>query len=172
MTSSRVHAAPIGRAEVVRRQALSRRARLGLVFDLVLFVSFGVAYTFNFTGLSLHEWFGLAFGTALFMHLTLHWDWALQTTRRLVSTTGRRRVMWVVDLLLLVDMVLCVTSGIAISTVAIPALGLPTAAGSGYWSELHMRTASFAVVLIALHIGLDFRWLMGVIRRVRRNAGR
>ena len=141
------------------------RSRLDLGFDLVLFLSFGIAYTFNFTGLTVHEWFGLAFGAALLLHLTLHWDWALQTTRRLFSRVGRRRVMWVVNALLLIDLTLCVASGIVISAVAMPALGIHTAADSGYWRELHTRTASATIVLIALHIGLDYRWILSVARR-------
>jgi hypothetical protein len=75
-----------------------------LVLDTLLFIAFGIAYTFNFTGLSLHEWFGLAFGLALLVHLTLHWDWVVRTTARMFSTNGRRRFMWLVNLLLLIDL--------------------------------------------------------------------
>jgi hypothetical protein len=147
------------------RPSVSLRSRFDLVFDLVLFLSFGIAYTFSFTGLTIHEWFGLAFGVALLTHLTLHWDWVLQTTRRMFSRVGRRRVMWMVNSLLLIDMSLCVASGIAISVVAMPALRIHTVADSGYWRELHSRTASLAIFLIALHIGLDYRWIVSVSRR-------
>jgi hypothetical protein len=145
---------------------LSLRSRFDFALDVVLFGAFGVAYTFNFTGLSLHEWFGLAFGLALLVHLTLHWDWVVRTTRHMFSRIGRRRLMWIVNVLLFVDMTLCVASGIAISQVAIPALGFGTARGSGYWTELHIRTADAAIVLIALHIGLDWRWILNVGRRM------
>ena len=135
------------------------------MFDFVLLVAFVIAYSFNFTGLSLHEWFGLAFGLALLVHLTLHWDWVVRTTRNMLSTSGRRRVMWAVNLLLLFDMTLCVGSGIMISEVAIPALGIHVS-GGGYWNELHARTADAAIVLIAIHVGLDWRWIVNVTRRL------
>jgi Domain of unknown function (DUF4405) len=144
---------------------VSLRSRVDLVFDLVLFLSFGIAYTFDFTGLTIHEWFGLAFGVALLTHLTLHWDWVIETTRRMFSRVGRRRITWAINVLLLIDMAICVASGIAISAVAMPALGIHTAPDSGYWRELHTRTASVAIVLIAVHIGLDYRWIASVSRR-------
>ena len=153
-------------AEAALRRTNYIRSRFDLVFDFVLLVAFVIAYSFNFTGLSLHEWFGLAFGLALLVHLTLHWDWVVRTTRRVLSTSGRRRVMWAVNFLVLVDLTLCVVSGIAISAVAIPALGFHTANGSGYWTELHKRTADAAIVLIAIHVGLDWRWIVNVTRRL------
>jgi len=70
---------------------------------VVLLLAFVIAYSFKFTGLSVHEWFGLAFGLALLVHLTLHWDWVLRTTRRILSASGRRRVMWAVNFLVLLD---------------------------------------------------------------------
>jgi hypothetical protein len=151
---------------VVTRRSVSLRTRIDIGLDVALFLGFGIAYSFFFTGLPVHEWFGLAFGVALLTHLTLHWDWVLQATKRLFSKTGRRRFVWAINLLLLVDMTLCVASGIAISAAAIPALGIQTAQASGYWTELHTRTASAAIVLIALHIGFDFRWIVSVVRRL------
>jgi hypothetical protein len=149
-----------------QRRAVSPRSRFDLIFDLVLFVGFAVAYTFNFTGLAIHEWFGLGFGAGLLVHLTLHWDWVVGTTKRLFTTPGRRRVMWFFDLLLLVDLTLLIASGVMISVVAIPALGFRTAAPSGYWTSLHVRTAEVAIVLIAIHVALDWRWVSSTTRRI------
>lgn len=74
--------------------------------------------------------------------------------------------MWFVDLLALVDLTLLVTSGIMISVVAIPALGFRSAAPSGYWTSLHIRSAEVAVVLIAIHVALDWRWVSSTTRRI------
>jgi hypothetical protein len=147
------------------RSKVSSRTRFDFFLDLTLLLAFGVAFTFSFTGLSIHEWFGLAFGLALLVHLTLHWDWVVRTTRTMLSTTGRRRVMWVVNFILMLDLTLCVASGILISEVAIPALGIHLAGVGGYWTTLHARTADAAIVLIAVHIGLDWRWIITVVRR-------
>ena len=56
--------------------------------DVALLLGFGVAFTFSFTGLTIHEWFGLEFGLALLVHLTLHWDWVVRTTRGTFSHRG------------------------------------------------------------------------------------
>ncbi len=168
-----VDAEPAARAVVAPpRPRVSLRSRCDFVFDAVLLMAFAIAYTFNLTGTAIHEWFGLAFGLALLVHLTLHWDWVLRTTRRMFTTAGRRRLMWIVNALLLVDLTFCVASGILISEVAIPALGLRIAGVGGFWSELHTRTADAAIVLIAVHVGLDWRWLVTVAKRWRaRSSG-
>ena len=153
-----------------RGNALSIRARFDLVFDALLFVAFGVAYTLDFTGLPVHEWFGLAFGMALIVHLTLHWEWVVRTTKRFSATTGRRRIMWLINLMLLLAMTLCVASGIMISVDAIPSLGIATSETSGYWRALHVRTAELAIPLIAAHVALDWRWVVTVTRRMVRSG--
>ena len=63
----------------LRSRVLSMRSRFDLVFDAVLLLSYGVAHTFRFTGIAIHEWFGLGFAVGLLGHLTLHWDWVKRT---------------------------------------------------------------------------------------------
>jgi hypothetical protein len=153
----------------VARSMISPRTKVDLFLDAWLLLAFGVAFTFSFTGLNIHEWFGLTFGLAILIHLTLHWDWVVRTTWGLMSTTRRRRLMWVVNAVLLLDMTLCVASGILISEVAIPSLGIRLAGVGGYWTTLHARTADAAIVLIAVHIGLDWRWINTVVKRTARS---
>ena len=150
------------------RSRVSLRTRVDLFLDAALLLAFGVAFTFSFTGLTIHEWFGLAFGLALLIHLTLHWDWVVRTTRRMLATTGRRRLMWVINFVLMLDLTLCIASGILISEVAIPSLGIHLAGVGGYWTTLHSRTADAAIVLVAVHVGLDWRWIVTVVRRMTR----
>jgi hypothetical protein len=150
------------------RSRVSLRTWVDLFLDTALLLAFGVAFTFRFTGLTIHEWFGLAFGLALLIHLTLHWDWVVRTTRGMLSTAGRRRLMWVINFILMLDLTLCIASGILISEVAIPSLGIHLAGVGGYWTTLHSRTADAAIVLIAVHIGLDWRWIVTVVRRTTR----
>lgn len=68
--------------------------------------------------MEIHEWLGIALGVALVLHLTLHWDWVLRTTRRVVSPRGHDKLIWLVNLALLLAMTLCVTSGVLISRIA------------------------------------------------------
>jgi len=67
-----------------RRRALAR-TRVDFWLDATILVGFILAYSFGFTGPVIHEWLGLALGLVLLVHLTLHWDWVVRTTRRLVT---------------------------------------------------------------------------------------
>jgi Domain of unknown function (DUF4405) len=64
----------------------------------------------------------------------------------------------VVNLALLFAMTLCVASGIAISRVALPELGLYTLQ-SPFWFRLHALTAEVTVGLVPVHVALRWRWI-------------
>jgi hypothetical protein len=148
-----------------RRSRVPVRTRLDFWLDLVLFMAFTVDYAFRFTGLSIHEWLGLGFGSALVVHLALHWDWMLKTTRGLLDKlAGRERLRWIVDLGLLLSMMLCVASGVLISRSALPTIGLHPK-DDAFWRSLHTTTADIAVFLVALHVALNWRWILIVGRR-------
>src|SRR5579863_8092501 len=83
-----------------RRRVLAR-SRIDFWFDAVLLVTFTLAYSLRFTGIATHEWLGIGLGAALLVHLTLHWDWVVRTTRKLLRPGGRERFIWLVNLLLL-----------------------------------------------------------------------
>ena len=150
----------------VRQRRVPARTRLDFWLDLALLVAFALDYSFQFTGLSIHEWIGLGFGVALLLHITLHWDWVLRTTKRVFGRlAGRERLRWVVDLALLFVMTLCVASGVLISRSALPALGITPAAGA-FWTGLHTTSADITVALVGLHVALSWRWCLTVGRRI------
>ena len=139
----------------------------------MLFLGFVFVYSDDFTGLGLHEWIGIAFGTALLVHLSLHWDWVVRTTRHMFTASGRRRFMWLMNFMLAADLVLCIGSGIVISGLRI--FGV-TFSGDEFWASLHGTTAVVAIALIGIHVGLDWRWMTNALRRMttrprRRPAG-
>lgn len=141
------------------------RMRLDFWLDAVLLVAFLVAESFGLTGDAIHEWLGLGLGLALLVHLTLHWDWVLSASGRLLRRGGRDRMLWAVNLTLLVAMTLCVASGVLISRVALPYLGV-LAPGGEFWTRLHSITAVLTIALVGVHVGLRWRWLTAVGRRL------
>jgi len=149
-----------------RRRNLSLRSRFDFILDSILLIAYGVVFSWNFTGGKWHEWLGLALGLALLVHLTLHWDWVIRTVRRIATTTGRRRWTFIVNLLLTFDLVLCVGSGIMISRFAIPSLGINSLRPSENWTNIHDKSADIAIVLIALHVAIDWRWIINVTKRM------
>jgi hypothetical protein len=148
-----------------RRARVAARTRLDFWFDAVILIGYTVAYSYGWTGVVIHEWLGIGLGIALLLHLTLHWDWVVRTTRRLLRPSGPDKLIWAVNLALLFAMALCVASGIAISRVALPELGLYTLQ-SPFWFRLHVLTAEVTVGLVPVHVALRWRWIAGVGRRL------
>jgi hypothetical protein len=146
-----------------RRRVLAR-TRLDFWLDALLLVSYTLAYSLGFTGIATHEWLGIGLGVVLLVHLTLHWDWVIRTTRKLLRPGGRERFIWLINLMLLLTMTLCIASGILISEVALPTLGIAVPASS-FWRQLHDTTATLTLILVPIHAALRWRWIAGMARR-------
>ncbi len=146
-----------------RRRVLAR-TRLDFWLDALLLAAYTLAYSLGFTGIAVHEWLGIGLGVVLLVHLTLHWDWVIRTTQKLLRRNGRERFIWLVNLLLLVSMTLCIASGILISEVALPGLGI-TVPASFFWRQMHDTTATITLILVPIHAALRWRWIVGVARR-------
>mgnify|MGYP001236564340 CR=1 FL=1 len=146
-----------------RRRVLAR-TRLDFWLDALMLVAYTLAYSLGFTGIATHEWLGIGLGVVLLIHITLHWDWVIRITRKLLLPGGRERFIWLVNLLLLGSMTLCIASGILISEVALPQLGIYLP-GSPFWREVHNVTATLTLILVPIHAALRWRWIAGMARR-------
>jgi hypothetical protein len=149
---------------IATRRRILARTRLDFWLDALLLVAYTLAYSLGFTGIATHEWLGIGLGVVLLVHLTLHWDWVVRTTRKLLRRGGRERFVWLVNLLLLLSMTLCIASGILISEVALPELGI-TLPASSFWRQMHGTTATLTLILVPIHAALRWRWIVGVARR-------
>ncbi len=156
--------APTAEAVTARRR-IPARTRLDFWFDGALPLAYILVYSLGFTGIAIHEWLGIGIGVALLLHLTLHWDWVVRTSRRLFRRGGRDRLIWLVNLALLLVMTLCVLSGVMISRVALYQLGL-SVPGGPFWSSLHSLTANLTLILVPVHVALRWRWILSVGRRL------
>ena len=134
--------------------------KVNLLVDFAILVVLLVAAAPRFTGIAIHEWLGLAFGTAILTHLLLHWQWIVTITQKLFAkATGPHRLNYALNLLLFVDITLVTLSGVMISQSALPALGI--ALGQGFaWRGLHTLSADAFIVLAGLHVGLHWQWVV------------
>jgi hypothetical protein len=148
-----------------RRRRAAARTRLDFWFDAVLLLGYTLAYSYGFTGIAIHEWLGIGLGLALLLHLALHWDWVIRETRRLLRPGGPDKLIWAVNLALLVAMTLCVASGIVISRVALPEVGI-NSLGGPFWERLHVLSAEVTLGLVPVHVALRWRWIVRVGRRL------
>ena len=117
------------------------------------------------TGLPAHEWLGLSLGIIVMIHLVQSWTWIASTTTGLVRrATWRTRVNFVLNLLLFILLVLVITSGVAISAVALPALGVATIDDRS-WRSLHNLSLNWLVLLLGFHVAMNWRPLLSGLRR-------
>ena len=160
-------AAPAAALTERRPPRAARVARGELIFDIGLLAAFTLVYAIGFTGQAIHEWLGVVIGAALLVHLTLHWDWVVRITRNLISRRGRARLPWLINLTLRAVMTLCVMSGIYLSVIFLPALGLSSIGPQGtigFWRRTHSLTANLTLILVPIHVAMDWRWIVGVSR--------
>lgn len=133
--------------------------------DLVLFLAFIIDWNLRLTGLTIHEWLGIGLIALFVYHILLHWRWIGAVTQRLTQRLPAvERIKYAVDLLLYLDIVALIASGIWISEVAMRQLGLPLAA-SGFWRWLHFASADWALWLVGLHLALSWQWVVECTRR-------
>jgi hypothetical protein len=140
---------------------MSTRSRLYI--DAVLATAFLLAYRPTVTGMSLHEWLSVALATIGLFHLALNWDWVVHTAKSFVARLRRMSAAnLVVDGLLFGATVMVVLSGLTISRVIGPDVGLSPSAAP-LWHRLHSLSAGAAVALFALHGALHWKWILKAV---------
>jgi hypothetical protein len=153
-----------------RTSQASNRTTLNLLVDIGTFVVFLVVCAPALTGLAIHEWLGLALMAPILTHLLLHWNWIVSISQRIFTTaTSSARVNWALNILLFVAFTIATFSGLMISEVVLPQLGLPVP-GDGVWLSLHLISANLSVLLIGLHVAFHWRWVVNATQRFLRRA--
>lgn len=117
------------------------------------------------TGFAWHEWAGLAFIPLVTLHVWLSWSWVRNTWRRLrLDTHPRSRLNFLINGALGVMVAVVIVSGLVISEAALPSMGISTAA-TQRWEQLHNLTSSYLRIVAGLHLGLNWSWIAGAVRR-------
>ena len=139
--------------------------KINFVIDLSIFIAFLVAMDPRLTGMAIHEWLSIAFGTAVIVHLLLHWKWIIATTRRAFGKiAAQARINYILNILLLIAMTIIIFTGLMISEVALPGLTIqlqPNAA----WRFLHSFSADAVLIILGLHVALHWKWIVNAFRR-------
>jgi hypothetical protein len=139
--------------------------KINLFIDLGIFGVFLVATNPNLTGLAVHEWLGVALAGTLVVHLLLHWRWIATVTLHLFRPLLHdSRLQYVVDLLLFISFTTVMMSGLMISRVVLPFLGIALTRNQA-WLPLHDLTANTTLALIAVHTALHWDWVVKTFTR-------
>ena len=141
------------------------RNTTNLIVDGVIFLTFLIVLASHFSGIAIHEWLGISFGAAIVSHLLLHWQWIVEVTKRLFGKTSwSARANYLLNALLFITITLIILSGLMISKVALPMIGIQLAQAS-IWRMVHSVSANAFVGLSGLHIALHWKWIVNMVKR-------
>ena len=128
--------------------------------DGLIFVLFALVLDVPLTGLAVHEWLGIAMAVGLVTHTVQHTNWVVTTTRRMMSATSfQNRVNYLLMVALFIGFVSIIVSGLLISEVALPWLGV-TPPGARFMLWIHLASVGWVLWLTAIHIALNWRWIV------------
>ena len=148
----------------ITRGRFSRTHKLWIV-DSSLFAVFLLVMNVPLTGIAIHEWLGIAIGVGLVGHIVQHGNWLATITQRFRSATSHRnRLNYIMTGLLFVAFVSIIVSGLVISEAAMPWLGIATAQ-SVFWLWLHLVSVNIVLLLTALHLALNWQWIVANFTR-------
>jgi len=143
----------------------SKQTITKFILDLATFIGVLVALDPRLTGIAIHEWLTIAGTAAILVHLLLNWNWIAGITRQFFKKTAwRARLGYILNWLLFLDGLLIVMSGLMISPIVLPSLGIQLSK-SAFWSQLHALTTDWSIFLLGLHVALHWDWIVGVFRR-------
>lgn len=131
-----------------------------VLLDLAMTVGFLALMEPKATGLSLHEWGGLAIALFFFLHIALNGRWVKAVSAAFFRPGLRAsvRLGYVVDVLLLVGFGLILFSGMAIAK-TIDFTWLLGPLHGGPWRGLHLVASLLILLAVGLHIGLHADWI-------------
>lgn len=146
------------------KRGVARGLQLWLI-DVGLFVIFLMVMNVPLTGITIHEWLSIGIATVLVVHLVQHGNWVATITGRLLSATSfKNRLNSVMMVVLFLAFVSIIVSGLVISEVALPWLGVRTAYSS-FWLWLHLLSVDVVLYSTALHLALHWKWITGRYNR-------
>lgn len=145
----------------------SSRKRFVFWLDVALFAGFLFLLSPRLTGLAVHEVLGMAFSLILLVHLLIAWPWISAVAKRVFASADRgMRVSYLLNGLLFVLVIIELVSGLAISQVVLPFAGVNTI-NDGSWRALHNQTLNWTMLVVGLHIAMNWRWVLSALHMPR-----
>jgi hypothetical protein len=139
--------------------------KTNLIIDTLIFIAFLAANNPSVTGIAVHEWLCLAFAFTLLIHLFLHWNWLTTLIAKFFKQLFHQsRLNFVVDLLFFIAMITVMLSGFMISRTLSSVFGW-SVSRSTIWRMLHSQSANASLILLAVHFGLHWDWIVSMVKR-------
>ncbi len=143
----------------------SRHALIAGV-DLVLLITYVILQEpGGATGFIWHEWVGVVFIPLFVLHVVLSWSWIATNWQRAIENSApRARINYILNTTLFVLMAIVGVTGLVVSQYALPAIGAGSH-GSRRWEQFHNFSASLVIPVVALHLALNWSWIVRAVRR-------
>jgi hypothetical protein len=136
-----------------------------LILDITIFLVLLLSLDRRLTGKPLHEWLPIAGTAAIILHILMSWKWITGVTHRLFARGSlKQKISYILNWLLFIDFVLAMWSGIRVSRLALPSLGIHLAAASSGWHWLHSQSADLLLFILALHLALNWGWVANLVK--------
>ena len=133
--------------------------------NLVLFAAFFIVSAPQSTGIPIHEWLSFVFTVPIIWHLVLHWKWIVKVTQRFFKRLpGETRFNHIWDVLLFIMMAVVFFTGVLVSEIALPVMGIPLEIDP-FWSSLHNTTSNLLLVAMAIHLAVHWDWIVKAFKR-------
>lgn len=149
--------------------------KLGL--DAALTIAFlALLKPFLLTGLVIHEWLGLAIGISLVIHAIWHRQWIAGITRKLSSRlqVGKQLpgelplktcLYYALDASLILNFLTIIGSGIVMSRVVLPSLGLQ-GVSSDALPQIHKVVSYLTLFLLGVKLVIHGRWIVNALKHL------
>jgi hypothetical protein len=135
-----------------------------LLIDAGAFVAYLASTNTALTGIPIHEWLSIGVALVFALHVALNWDWTVTVLRRFIrKLLSLSRFNLVVDIVLFVVFTAVMLTGLMVSRVVVPGLGLSVPFGPT-WRILHSLSAKVLLLVLGVHVGLHWRWIVSAVR--------
>ena len=137
-----------------------------LLVDAVLLGGFWLVNQVRLTGIAFHEWFGIALGLILILHLVMHWRWVVNIVKKFFKRNGLvQHLKLVLDIFGFAAFFTIIISGMLISRSVLPTLGL-TGLHSRSLKMIHVVATNLTIAMIAAHLLLNVGTVFKMLKRV------
>ncbi len=143
------------RRKMESKRKNSKKNFLLLLVDAVLLGGFWVVNQVRLTGIAFHEWFGIALGLILILHLVMHWRWVVNNVKKFFKRSCLvQHLKLVLDIFGFAAFFTIIISGVLISRSVLPTMGL-TGLHSRSLKMIHVTATNLTIAMIAAHLLLN-----------------
>ncbi|MEZ4357382.1 MAG: DUF4405 domain-containing protein [Eubacteriales bacterium] len=136
-----------------------------IFLDIILLSTFILLMESKAISMAFHEIAGIVIGILFLVHKLLNLKWIKSVTKNLFGKKigFKTRFQYILDVLLLLGVYTIIITGILMSQVLFPNTG-----GTSSFKGIHTAVSYICIILIGLHVGLNWKCVMNAFARMFR----